>query len=349
MTHGKRMGWIVVLWLALMIQPKAWGQLLDENFDYPAGDNLSDHGWTIQRGSDEKILVCEPGLEYPGYILSGIGNAASVAPVAPSTYGEEVSKTFAEQTSGTVYVSFLLQISGFNPDPDDQGLILYLGPPAVSIFDRQLSFYVTPDVSGNLAFGISKVHGMMITDFLYTTNTTYFIVLAYTFNTSSDTDDVVSLWIDPPVGGPAPAPDAENSDTGADAASLGGIMLTRLDEDTPTARIDGIRIATDWSFATSPVHEPDSRLPRVLALHQNYPNPFNPATSISYSLPDQAGVRLTVFDALGHEIETLVNGTRGAGRHVVTFDAAKHPSAFYFYRLNVDGRIVDTRRMLLMK
>ena len=63
------------------------------------------------------------------------------------------------------------------------------------------------------------------------------------------------------------------------------------------------------------------RLPATFALDQNYPNPFNPTTTIRYHLPAPADVRLGVYDLLGREVAVLVNGTKDAGTHEVTFSA----------------------------
>jgi hypothetical protein len=97
-------------------------------------------------------------------------------------------------------------------------------------------------------------------------------------------------------------------------------------------------------------------LPGTFSLGQNYPNPFNPTTVISYQLPAFSFVTLKVFDMLGREVTTLVNGERGAGAHSVTWDALGYPSGVYVYRLQVHnlsggetGISVDSKRMVLIK
>lgn len=89
-------------------------------------------------------------------------------------------------------------------------------------------------------------------------------------------------------------------------------------------------------------------LPDGYALAQNYPNPFNPATSIRYQLGAPGKVTLTVYDALGRQVTTLVDGTQGAGQHHVTFDGADLASGVYFYRLRTEvGQKVQ--QMVLLK
>jgi uncharacterized protein (TIGR02145 family) len=83
-------------------------------------------------------------------------------------------------------------------------------------------------------------------------------------------------------------------------------------------------------------------------LKQNYPNPFNPSTNIKYQIRNNGIVTLKVFNALGQEIETLVNEKQNAGTYEITFDASKHPSGIYYYRISTD-KFSDTKKMLLVK
>lgn len=85
-----------------------------------------------------------------------------------------------------------------------------------------------------------------------------------------------------------------------------------------------------------------------LALHQNYPNPFNPETSISFDLIENGLVTLSVYNPVGQQVATLVNGSMSAGRHTVQFNAAGLPSGLYFYRLTA-GETVMQKKMLLLK
>jgi hypothetical protein len=89
-------------------------------------------------------------------------------------------------------------------------------------------------------------------------------------------------------------------------------------------------------------------VPVTYSLEQNYPNPFNPTTNIKYEIPKNSFVKLIVFDALGREIETLVNEKQSAGIYEATFDASNYPSGVYFYRLTTDG-FSETKKMILLK
>jgi hypothetical protein len=91
-----------------------------------------------------------------------------------------------------------------------------------------------------------------------------------------------------------------------------------------------------------------NQLPLEVSLQQNYPNPFNPSTTVSYDLPRTSRVTLSIFDILGREVATLLNGEKPAGRYTVHWDASGVSSGVYFYRLRA-GDFVQTRRMLLLR
>ncbi|MCL5028191.1 MAG: T9SS type A sorting domain-containing protein [Bacteroidetes bacterium] len=92
-------------------------------------------------------------------------------------------------------------------------------------------------------------------------------------------------------------------------------------------------------------------LPQQFELEQNYPNPFNPTTVIGYQLSSRQGlvhVTLKVYNMLGREVATLINGEQTAGYHEVKFDGTKLSSGVYFYCLS-DGNNFETKKMLLIK
>lgn len=101
------------------------------------------------------------------------------------------------------------------------------------------------------------------------------------------------------------------------------------------------------SIASSPPPPP----PTEFSLDQNYPNPFNPATTIRYgasSLQPRTSVRLRVFDVLGREVATLVDGMVEPGFHRIRFDARSLPSGVYYYELRA-GSFATTRKMIVLR
>jgi len=99
---------------------------------------------------------------------------------------------------------------------------------------------------------------------------------------------------------------------------------------------------------TSVAGRPNEVLPTEYALGNNYPNPFNPQTTIDFALPERGRVVLTILNALGQEIERLVDADMQAGFHKVVWEAKSHTSGVYFYRLTANG-FTQMKKMVLMK
>jgi len=109
----------------------------------------------------------------------------------------------------------------------------------------------------------------------------------------------------------------------------------------------------DGSFAYSNVVETEVVAPAEFVLDQNYPNPFNPSTMISFRLAVDSKVSMTVFNVLGQEVASLLNGNLVAGSHQVNFDASSLNTGVYMYRIEaagIDGtNFVDVKKMILTK
>jgi photosystem II stability/assembly factor-like uncharacterized protein len=127
-------------------------------------------------------------------------------------------------------------------------------------------------------------------------------------------------------------------------------------EDTMTgwAGGNGLVHTTDGGGPPVGIEQISNEVPLFYALHQNYPNPFNPVTNIMYSImPNVKGqmtnVKLVIYNVQGQETEVLVDQRQSAGTYKVDFDATGLPSGVYFYSLYADGKIVDTKKMLMVK
>jgi hypothetical protein len=89
-------------------------------------------------------------------------------------------------------------------------------------------------------------------------------------------------------------------------------------------------------------------IPSSYTLNQNYPNPFNPSTFIKYQITKNSSVSLKVFDALGREVEILINEKQSPGTYEVHFNGSNLPSGIYFYKLETDN-FSDVKKMVLIK
>ncbi|MCF7832979.1 MAG: CotH kinase family protein [Candidatus Marinimicrobia bacterium] len=110
-----------------------------------------------------------------------------------------------------------------------------------------------------------------------------------------------------------------------------------------------------WQFFASPTPGYSNlrtnilAVPETIMLFHNYPNPFNPLTTISYQLSSESHVDLSIYDIKGKKIETLANGSREWGVYDVAWNAGRHASGLYLAVLEVNGELIATQKMLLMK
>lgn len=109
----------------------------------------------------------------------------------------------------------------------------------------------------------------------------------------------------------------------------------------------------DGTFEYSNAIEVEVLGVKEFALGQNYPNPFNPSTTINFSLAVDSKVSLKIFDVLGQEVATLLNGQMAAGNQKVSFDASSLNSGVYFYRIDASGvdgqKFSSVKKMILTK
>ena len=96
------------------------------------------------------------------------------------------------------------------------------------------------------------------------------------------------------------------------------------------------------------IEDQNNNLPTEYSLSQNYPNPFNPSTTIEYSIPKSANVKLEVYNSLGEKVATLVNAYEEAGTYKINFNAEGLSSGIYFYRITSNG-FIRMKKMTLLK
>ncbi|MEO0092079.1 MAG: T9SS type A sorting domain-containing protein [candidate division WOR-3 bacterium] len=218
---------------------------LIEDFDYTVLTSLTYNGWSPHSAAGSNpIMVTSPGLTYSGYLSSGIGNAANVIGGAGSR--EDVNRTFTPQTSGSVYAAFMVNVASA---PTTEDYFLHFGPFSIGTMFRGRVF-VKSD-GGNLKFGLSKGSSTasVITNNNYSFNTTYLLVLKYTFNPGTN-DDEVKLWINPPLSGTEPPADLSHTDGSISDLSNCGSIALRQGSNAYDLIVDGIRIGTSWGVLT---------------------------------------------------------------------------------------------------
>jgi hypothetical protein len=106
--------------------------------------------------------------------------------------------------------------------------------------------------------------------------------------------------------------------------------------ESETANVDLVTFVEDLSAV------------REFQVFQNFPNPFNPATTIRFGLPEAAQTKLTIFNALGQQVATLLDRDLRAGWHEATFAPSNLPSGVYVYRVEA-GNYSKTMRMIYLK
>ncbi len=103
-----------------------------------------------------------------------------------------------------------------------------------------------------------------------------------------------------------------------------------------------------WNHESITSVDQNKNTPSKFELMQNYPNPFNPSTTIKYQIPEAGMVTIKVYNILGQEVATLVNGMKNSGSYEVNFNANNLASGIYVYRLQA-GDFLQTKKMLLLK
>ncbi len=216
---------------------------LTENFNYATGSNLTSNGWVAHSSAGNlPIQTSSSPLTYSGYINSGLGKSATLT--APgSASAEDVNRLFSGVTSNSLYASFMVNVLSATTD---SVYFFHLGPEnsTTAFFGK---VFVRNDGSDNISFGVAKNQNsaVVFTPFSYSLNTTYLIVLKYTFNSASTTDDEVKLWINPVLDGTEPASDLTQTDGSTDPLKLDFFAL-RQANNGPGLIIGGIRISTSW-------------------------------------------------------------------------------------------------------
>ncbi len=122
-----------------------------------------------------------------------------------------------------------------------------------------------------------------------------------------------------------------------------------------SVNLNGFNTGDAWNFApnkTIVIRDvtgvQDGNIVSNYKLDQNYPNPFNPTTNISFSLPQSENVKLIVYNAIGDQVESLLNEFMSSGTHNITFNANNLASGIYYYRVSTPN-FSEIKKMVLLK
>jgi hypothetical protein len=346
----------IVLGSFLLFSVNYGQMLLEENFDYGNSskpDILTvTTNWTKHSGTQNPQYVY-PGLIYPNYPSSNKGGAVSFTSGSNGTTDGDINRTFTDvNTTTTIYVSLMVNVVSAKA-LSDYFFHLSQNPFSTSTFRGKIFAIDNGGTGWNI--GVSKQATStptINTTTLLKYGQTYLLVMKYEFNATALTDDVVSLFVYS-TGVPASETSPNvlsilNVNDGVnDPLDIGSVGI-RQGSNTPTAFIDGIRVAKSWSALFTATDVEESSIPTKYELNQNYPNPFNPSTVINYQLPQAEHVTLKVYDVLGNEVATLVNAFQQAGVHNVKFANEQLSSGIYFYKLQA-GSFTATKKMMLAK
>jgi uncharacterized delta-60 repeat protein len=133
--------------------------------------------------------------------------------------------------------------------------------------------------------------------------------------------------------------------------ATGNVYVTGASEGSSSSD-DYVTIKYSQPIGIKPV---SSEIPKSFSLSQNYPNPFNPTTKIKFTLLDNSFTKLIIYDALGKELESIVNEQLNAGIYEAVWIASNYPSGVYYYRLTADASALlstgfsETKKLILIK
>jgi len=151
-------------------------------------------------------------------------------------------------------------------------------------------------------------------------------------------------------------PNLDDSVSVLESSLCDGEISIILESDESNKQFALYRSVLDMVYvpaASTDVADADDILPSGFELGVNYPNPFNPSTTIEYTLPSRSQVRIEILNMLGKVVRTLIDESRPAGSHTVSWDGRDDTgsvaaSGMYLCRIKA-GDFMDARKMILLK
>lgn len=269
-----------------------------EPFAYTEASSLGASQQWANVNTGDNIVVAGGSITpaYPGL------NPTTTGFVIFDGAGIDCASPFTSTTTDTIYYSFLLNVTSMAGVTDvNGGYFAAFGSNTTNLGGTLWSKRID-DTSFNLGIEVRTATGASttFTTNAYTTGTTYFVVVGYTFGTAA-ADDTVSLWVNPTIGGAQPTATISDSHTGTDLASIATFLL-RQDSttETPSLQIDELRIGTTWAQVTGGTLGTNDN--NITGLKM-YPNPVSNGT-LFIETAANAEKTVAIYDVLGKLVLT---------------------------------------------
>lgn len=229
--------------LFMFLSTSSLGQLIEyEPMDYVAGNQLELQTGYTALNSGDSIVISSGSLSYTG-LQASTGNK-----IAFDKWGIDASKSFTAQTTGTIYYSFLLNVT-------DLGGLLEAGGYFSALIANGTTFGATVWTRKNGAgydIGVNprtSAANTVWSTASYAINTTVFVVVSYEMDPSAG--DVVKLWVNPTPGSAEPTTTLTATNTGTDLSSVAGFLIRQDSEsETPFIEMDELRVGNTWADVT---------------------------------------------------------------------------------------------------
>ncbi len=335
-NNMKRSFLLIITLIPLMLKSQ---NVLFEDFNYPANDSLENSGQWHRTGIDTKfnIKIATPGLEYPSYSGSGVGNCAQIS---NDGNGDVLLHNFKSVIdSGSVYLSLLIRVDSLS-DKFTEGSTITLNPPTGTYFNTILT--VKRITNKTFSLGVRKVNAPVYTNEIYEVNKTYLAVLKYTF-LSGDDNDISSLNVfKSEVPNTEPTTVMAESSSGLDFVGQNSIHVSNNYAENGLRgcdiKIDGIRVGTSWetSVLAQPTGVYNINIPTIEC--NIFPNPVSEHLNIDLNLEQSSYVNISILNSIGSVCETILNTNKNSGNHSFKWQASAFPSGTYFMNIQINDR-----------
>ena len=339
------------VFLILLAQSLYSQNLFKDDFNYSVLDSLDGTGGWVRNGVNtvSNVKVKSPGLSYPGYAGSGTGNTAFLSNIGE---GDNVYHNFSPQNSGKVYMSYMIRVDSMTATATNGYNICFNQSTGGTFFNTRL--YTRRVSATTFNFGIRKSLTTSYSSTVYNTNTTYLVVVKYSFVNGIDNDSAKMYVFNSGVPATEPSvPNAFAADS-IDMVNIGSVILTNSYAQngslkSSSVKIDGIRVGSSWATSLlSDINQISNIVPEEYSLSQNYPNPFNPSTKIGFKIPEAGNVKIQLFDITGRTVSLIADDRFSPGEYSVEFSGKDLTSGTYFYKMDYNSKSHTGSKLMKM-